>query len=370
MATIRRRGELQWEVQIRRNGFPRQNKTFTTRAEAQAWANMIESEMSRGVWLSRGEAESTTLAEALSRYEREVTPRKRSAADELPKLRVLARTDIAKRTLASVRSADIAALRDAWLARRWAPATVVRLLALLSHVFSTARREWGMESLSNPVQLVTKPRVANARTRRLIAEDPAAPEPADADGDDDDDLGKRRMVNGEIDRIVAATKSQLLPALLRMAVETGMRRGELCKVRWEHLDLSRRVARLPAEICKNGEARDVPLSSAAVDTLNQVPRHRSGRVFPLAPHSVTRAFERAVERARAQYERECAEADQKPDPQYLSDLRWHDLRHESTSRLAARFQMHELAKIIGHKTPQMLLRYYHPDAAELAKKLK
>ena len=369
MATIRKKGEHQWHVQVRKRGYPQQTKTFTTRAEAQAWANMTESEMSRGVWLDRGEAETTTLAEALTRYEREVTPKKRSADDEVPKLRVIRRAEIAKRMLASVRSSDIAALRDEWLADGSAPATVVRLLALLSHVFSTARREWGMESLANPVQLVSKPRVLNARSRRLIAEDPTPPRVPTANGNDDEESGEQRMMNGEIDRIMAATQSPLLPALIRIAIETGMRRGELCKVRWDHLDLPRRVAHLPAAICKNGEARDVPLSTVAIDTLNQVPRHASGRVFPLAPHSVTRAFDRAVERARTQYERECAKADRKPDPKYLTDLHWHDLRHESTSRLAALFHMHELAKIIGHKTPQMLLRYYHPDAAELAKKL-
>ena len=369
MATVTKRGPYQWRAQVRRQDFPAQSRTFEKKADAIAWAADVESRMARHVWVSSAEAEATTLAEALTRYEREVTPKKRSAADEVPKLRVISRAEIAKRMLASVRSTDIAALRDKWLADGSAPATVVRLMALLSHVFSIARREWGMESLANPVQLVSKPRVSNARTRRLIAEDPIPPRQSDASGPKDEDSGEQRMMDGEIDRLVAATQSQLLPALIRIAVETGMRRGELCKVRWQHLDLARRVAHLPAEICKNGEARDVPLSPLAIDTLNQVPRHASGRVFPLAPHSVTRAFDRAVQRARAQYEQECAEVDQKPDPKYLTDLHWHDLRHESTSRLAALFQMHELAKIIGHRTPQMLLRYYHPDAAELAKKL-
>ena len=54
MATIRKRGPYQWAVQIRRKGYPPQNKTFTTKAEADAWAAMTESEMARGVWISRG----------------------------------------------------------------------------------------------------------------------------------------------------------------------------------------------------------------------------------------------------------------------------------------------------------------------------
>jgi hypothetical protein len=72
VASIRKRGQHQWEAQVRRQGYPAQSKTFNTKAEAEAWAKMIESEMSRGVWLSRSEAEATTLYEALARYETDV----------------------------------------------------------------------------------------------------------------------------------------------------------------------------------------------------------------------------------------------------------------------------------------------------------
>lgn len=52
MATFRKRGPYQWEAQIRRKGYPAQSKTFNTKAEAEAWANVVESEMTRGVWVS------------------------------------------------------------------------------------------------------------------------------------------------------------------------------------------------------------------------------------------------------------------------------------------------------------------------------
>ena len=53
MATLRKRGPYQWEAQIRRRGWPAQSKTFESKAEAEAWAQMIESEMARGVWLGK-----------------------------------------------------------------------------------------------------------------------------------------------------------------------------------------------------------------------------------------------------------------------------------------------------------------------------
>jgi len=48
---------------------------------------------------------------------------------------------------------------------------------------------------------------------------------------------------------------------------------------------------------------------------------------------------------------------------------FHDLRHEATTRLADKFALHELAKITGHRDTRMLLRYYHPRAEDLAKRL-
>ena len=61
MATIRNRGEYQWEAQIRRKGYPAQRKTFETKSDALAWARMIESEIDRGIFVSRVEAERTAL---------------------------------------------------------------------------------------------------------------------------------------------------------------------------------------------------------------------------------------------------------------------------------------------------------------------
>ena len=363
MASITRRGDLQWQARVRRKGYPVQIKTFNTRAEAEAWARLIESEIDRGVFVSRAEAESTTLAEALDRYDREIAASKKGYVQEASLLRTWKSTVIASRPMASVRSADIAKLRDDWLKQTnppLKPASVVRRLAVLYHVFSIARKEWWMESLLNPLELVRKPPANNARTRRIAAA-----------GTDTD--SPRQTEAGELERIVAASGSDLLPAIIWVAVETAMRRGEIVDLRWEHVDLRRRVAHLPDT--KNGSSRDVPLSTRAVEVLKEQQkaartRSNDGRVFPIRSDAVTRAFERAVERARAVYITECNDAGKAPSKSYLMDLRFHDLRHEATSRLASIFPMHELAKITGHRDPRMLMRYYHPHAEELAKRLK
>jgi integrase len=368
MATIRRRGPYQWHVQVRKKGFPTQTKTFDTKAEAEAWAKMIESEMSRGVWLDRSEAENTTLRELLDRYEVELVPSLKGAIRERSVLNLLRLTPLASRMVATIRSGDVAQLRDAWLAEGLAPATVLRRLARLSHLFNTARKEWSMESLANPVELVRKPSAANARTRRIV-KPPAASRRSDS-------------AQSEVERIIAASESRFLPTIITLAVETAMRRGEIAALRWEHVDLDKRVAHLPQT--KNGNSRDVPLSSAAVEALAAslpaqegtrrrktptVPASLRGLVFAVHPDGITQAFERALQRARLAYKMECVDRGQEPDPSFLTDLRFHDLRHEATSRLAARFQLHELAKITGHRDTRMLLRYYHPDASDLAKRM-
>ncbi|RIV63262.1 site-specific integrase [Burkholderia pseudomallei] len=188
--------------------------------------------------------------------------------------------------------------------------------------------------------------------------------------------------DGELERVIAASSSALLPAIIRLAVETAMRRGEIVSLQWENVDLKRRVAHLPAT--KNGDARDVPLSPRAIAVLQDL-KHNCDEakdapgceglgddgtsVFKIRGDAVTRAFERAVARARKLYLEECREAGRRPDGRFLTDLRFHDLRHEATSRLASVFPMHELTKITGHKDPRMLMRYYHPHAEELAKRL-
>ncbi|MBF3702078.1 site-specific integrase [Burkholderia pseudomallei] len=381
MATITKRGPYQWRAQVRRQGYPAQSKTFNTKAEAEAWAKMIESEMARGIWVSRSEAEATTLYEALKRYEEEISLAKKGSAQESSVIKTCKAVDLAKRPLATIRSADVAKLRDVWL-KDYKPATVLRRLAILSHVFNVARKEWGMESLSNPVELVRKPQPNNARTRRIAS----SGEPATEIPDDGDPESERGAQDGELERVIAASSSALLPSIIWLAVETAMRRGEIVSLQWENVDLKRRVAHLPAT--KNGDARDVPLSPRAVAVLQalkdncdetkdatKVAPSRDGlddqgtSVFKIRSDAVTRAFERAVARARKLYLDECREAGRRPDGRFLTDLRFHDLRHEATSRLASIFPMHELTKITGHKDPRMLMRYYHPRAEDLAKRL-
>jgi integrase len=153
------------------------------------------------------------------------------------------------------------------------------------------------------------------------------------------------------------------------SVETALRRGELSKLVWKDVDLKIRTAHLPKSITKNGYERTVPLSSTAVKIFSELPRNFSGRVFSATPGSMSQAFDRAVQRARLVYVSECEKQGAEPDADFLCNLRLHDLRHEAITRLADKFALYELAKVTGHRDTRMLLRYYHPRAEDLAKRL-
>ena len=327
MATFRKRpgpgGRTAWQAQIIRRGYERQYRTFDTKAEAEAWAAVIESEIARGVFVSRAEAENTTLAEALDRYEREVTPKKKSRSDERYKLGAWRSSTLAGRSLASIRGKDLAAWRDAELASGSATGTVRRKLALLAHLFRVARKEWGMESLASPVETIQLPPPGQARDRRLVGDEHARL------------LSAAQAYGGEIGPIIT------------WALETAMRRGEIAAMRWEHLDRHARVLRVP--VTKTGTPREGPLSRAAAAVLGALPRGLDGRVWSMRPDSISQAFERVCKAAG------------------IEGLTFHDLRHEATSRLFEKGSMGDMqvAAITGHKTHQMLKRYTHLRAKDL-----
>lgn len=327
MATIEKRGPWQWRAKIRRLGHPSQTKTFDTKAEAEAWARQLEGDMDRGVFFSRVEAERTTLKEALERYQREVTPTKRGVKQETYRIGQWLRHELAKRSLASIRGADLASWRDEQLKAKLAASTVRNALNTISHLYTIASTEWGMEGLTNPVSSIRKPPMPPGRERRLE--------------------------EGEEEKLLEAcakSRSPWLVPIVRLAIETGMRLSEILGLDWKLVDLKQQVARIP--MTKNGTARDVPLSIAALDLFRSLPRSIKGPVFPVTVDSVKQAYRDSVRRAG------------------LTDLTFHDLRHEATSRFFEKgLDMLEVASITGHKTLVMLKRYTHLRASKLAAKL-
>lgn len=285
-----------------------------------------------------------TLDLLLERYAAEVTPAKKGKRAELLRIQKLRRFPIAA---LSVHLIDRTALRDfmqAGTKEAWSSSTARKYLMLISGVFTTAVKRWGY-TFDNPVRTVEVPSNGAGRTRRL--------EP------------------GEYDRLLSAAqlcRNRSMPALFVLAVETAARRGELLKLDWKDVDLKAATAVL--RDTKNGEDRVIPLSSLARQTLKGLPRAITGPVFPLEEHQARSGFESARLRARRTYEKECRDAGKDPDQNFLTGVRFHDLRREATSRLFERgFDIMEAASVTGHKTLSMLKRYTNLRAEDLARKL-
>jgi integrase len=330
MPTIRKKkgvnGDISYHVQIRKRGYPTQTKTFSDSNDAKRWATIIESEMERGVFVSRTEAEATLVSDALDRYEREILPSKRGAASDKSRLKTL-KEEFGSYRLASLNSSQISKFRDKRL-KIVGPQSVIHEINLLNRVLKAASMDWG---IALPGGLPT------AQVRM-----PVKPRGRD-----------RRVTPAEIEKILAASESEELRTIVILAVETAMRRGELASLQWEDIDLKNKTAYLPKT--KTDVPRSVPLSPAAIKALKALPKKTEGRVFALQAESMSQAFERACEEHRAN----------------VHNLRFHDLRHEATSRLFEKgFNVMEVATVTGHKTLDMLKRYTHLRAEDLAKKLR
>ena len=321
MATFRKLPSGKWQAQIARNGI-RKSSSFATKREAQDWAGRQE------YLATNAESPQTklTLKDTFDRYAREESPKRRGARWEIVRLKRLSSDMIADKRLADLEPADLADWRDR-RAKEVAPATVRREMALMSSVLTTARREWGLISL-NPLSDIRKP---------------ASPPPRD-----------RRVSSDEIEKLMAAAGADLTRAqaravhAFRFAVETAMRAGEIVGLTDKTVDRTTRVATLPRT--KNGSVRKVPLSTAALSLLDELPK-TDGLLFNLNSQQIDALFRKVRDKAQ------------------IWDLHFHDSRHEAITRLAKKVDVLSLARMVGHKDIKMLMVYYNETAEELAQRL-
>ena len=320
MATYRKRNG-KWQAIVRHKGIGTRARSFHTKQAAIKWAISEERKLTEGV-MGVLKPSDATLGQLLQRYVAEVLPAKRGAATEGQRLQRLIRDPVSGLKVSQLTSQAIAAFRDRRLldGRR----TCHYDLILIRHCLKIAMNEWGLMLSSNPVDRVKMPPSSPARNRRLE--------------------------DGEFDRLEEAarqTKNPHIWPVIVFAIETGMRRGEILGLRWGHVDLDRRIAYLP--LTKNGSSREVPLSTkAALVLARQRQRNDTPSPFPVTPNGFRLAWDRLRNRAG------------------LSELRFHDLRHEAISRFfELGLNIPEVAVISGHRDPRMLFRYTHLRAVDL-----
>lgn len=325
MAVIENRNG-KWRAMVRRAGYPTRTKTFTLKSAAEQWARQTEIEMVDGKYIS---VSKETVKGLFEKFRDEVCPERKGNRWEQVRINALLR-DVKWMKLSTDKMSDVVLTK--WRDERLAEvsgATVNREMNLISAVFTHAIKEWKVRMAENPVKLVKRP-----------------PKPKHRD---------RRVSDSEYSELVdyfngakSETASWYAGRMFVFGIETAMRLGEMSNLLWADVQLSKRF--LTVTDSKNSDSRHVPLSSAAIKLLSELPKN-DDFVFPASVESVGAMFRRG-----------CGALG-------IEDLHFHDTRHEGVSRLAKKFNVMELAKVIGHRDLKSLMIYYNPTVEDLAGKL-
>lgn len=341
MATIESRpntaGNNSYRVKIRLKGHPVQYASFSRLTDARRWAQNTESAIREGRHFKTNESKRHTLADAIARYKDEVMPRKAGSQSQSFQLNWW-KDQLGAYTLADISPALLTQCREKLLREHvpsrskkevkpptglHKPATVVRYLAIISHVFSIAVKEWQWCE-ENPVKKISKPKEARGRDRFL------------------DDKERAELLEK-----CKASDCTILYTIVVLALSTGMRRGELMQLHWKQIDFANECIRL--EKTKNGDRRTIPLTGHALALLEdhgKVIRIDTSLVFPSAmgttPLTIEKPWRKALKESG------------------IVNFRFHDLRHSAASYLAMNgASLIEIAAVLGHRTLTMVKRYSH-----------
>ena len=337
MGSVVERRSGGYQAKVRLKGQPAQFRTFATKAEARRWIAEIETDMKRGDF-QRDRSAGMTLGDAIDAWaaaKRETLKHFDVEEARINRLKTFSidlgtkaggqalRGKIVDIGVSRLDVDHIEALIDDMEEAEYAGRTITQYLSIIQRSWAKAMRRPAAMCPTRAAQ--NRPSIAGHRTRRL---------------EDDEEA-----------RLLAAS-SHDFRAVLRFALGTCARQTEIALLKWRDVDLDRRIATL--RDTKNGETRTLPLSPEMHDLLNGLGgRDRDKLVFGMTPEAIKRRMMRATARAG------------------ISDLHFHDLRHEAISRLYEFTDLTdiEISSITGHKTLQMLKRYTHLRAERLVERV-
>lgn len=384
MATKRQRGAV-WAYVVKRKGLlPRPlYLTFASEEEGDGYVRKLEALLDRGVLPDEFRAqrgEIITVENAAREY---------LAAQHVPESEMRCLAVVVTR----IGATRVRAINYKW-AESWvtamkrehnlSPVTIRHHVGALARCFDWGTRHSIAALAVNPLRLLPKGYAT------YTASDARAAQALDGNAREDVERDQRLRPGNET-RIRAILGGQqpkgkqrsltlpwqaALECLFDLALETAMRMREMYTLSIDQLDVAKKTIFL--DKTKNGDKRQVPLSSPALAAIKRYRRHvdrgergmdgfkfDQGRFFPWwdggLDHDALRATTSKLSRqfARIFDAADCAE------------LRFHDLRHEATSRLFERTKLSdvEVSRITGHKDPRVLRRYSNLRGSDLARKL-
>jgi integrase len=328
MASLQKLSNGRWRAFVLHEG-KRHSKVKDKRGEAAAWARQKEYELG----LSNSDVVSKyTVKDLFARYMKEVSPNKRGERFEVLRLNALSNGALAKTLLGEVTREDMESFINLRM-KSVQPSSVNRELNLISHCFTQARRWRWMTN--EPMKDLQRPKDPPARDRRIS----------------DNEVELIKLALGW-DGVNISTLKHRSAWALCFAIETAMRLGEICKSETTNLNLIERTLFLPHTIVKTGNSRTVPLSKESlrlIGLLGKLPSE--GPFLQAKSNSLGTTFRIAVKTTT------------------ITNLTFHDSRHEAITRLADKLDVLDLARMTGHKNINELLTYYNKTAGQLAQQL-
>lgn len=323
MASIYRVGK-RWRVQVTVQG-QRRSCVRDTKAAASQWAL---AEVAQG---KRGPVSTRLVRDALKKLH-DLYVNDGVSRSDITRAKRLQDDPLAECRLADVTSDDLADFRDRRLLLV-EPASVRRELNLIRGMLRRCRDDWRWMT-SNPFEGFKAPKSPESRKRRVTA----------------DEVARIRVAFGLGDGLPAVTLMNRAGLAFLFGLETAMRASEILGLTWQHAHLAKRFVHLPTS--KNGDARDVPLTTAAVRILKALPRVEGDpRCFVMDESQRDANWRKGRDRAG------------------VVDLHFHDSRAEGIWRLSKHLDVLQLARAIGHRDINSLLIYYRESAEDMAAKL-
>ncbi len=218
---------------------------------------------------------------------------------------------------------DVISMHQAAKEQGYAAGTCNRILVLLKFIFNCAIRWDVLPAGSNPCSGVALFEDRGARERYLSADEV-------------------QLLFDEL----ASNRNVQVGQVIQLLLLTGARKREILDARWEHVDLGRQMLTVP--LSKSGKPRHIPLSDAAVELLQSLPREADIPWVFFNPK--TRKPPVSIFYAWDTIRRKVG----------LDEVRLHDLRHSFASFLVnSGRSLYEVQRLLGHHDPKMTMRYAH-----------
>lgn len=339
MATIskyrKKNGELSYQatVRVKQGGkvIFSATRSFPKESLARDWARRTEVEAASPDFISQHALGKLTIAELLTRYRHELTETGALGRSKSYVLDLLLRSSLAELRVAALSAAEVVAHCQARRAGGTGPATVFQDVSALRTVLDYAKRIWGLPVSTSAVDEA----LPTLRAQTLVSKSRKRDRRPSAD--------EMQRILEWLTRRQARSNAQIPHVdIVRFAIASCMRLGEIGRILWADVDEARRCVLIrerkdPSNQYTNDQW--VPLLGEAWNIVQRQPR-LDERIFPYNMDSVGAAFERAC-RALG-----------------IEDLRFHDLRHHGVSQLFEQgLGIQEVAMVSGHKSWNNLKRY-------------